>query len=65
MEVSAPATKMTHRFAYKVMACAFCGIHIPLIGMMIYFFSISGTPSTLRIIFAVLIFTLAATAATP
>lgn len=64
MEPKAPPTKMSHRFAFKVMACAFCGIHIPLIGMLVYFFSISGTPSTLRILFSILIFTLVGTGAT-
>ncbi|TDW96040.1 hypothetical protein [Dinghuibacter silviterrae] len=65
MELKAPTpAKMTHRFAFKIMVCAFCGIHIPLIGMLVYFFSVSGTPSTLRILFAILIFTLAGTGAT-
>lgn len=59
MEVKPPpAARMSHRFAFKVMACAFCGIHIPLIGMLLYYFSISGTPSGLRVLFAILIFTL-------
>jgi methyl-accepting chemotaxis protein len=65
MEPKAPPTaKMTHRFAFKVMACAFCGIHIPLIGMLVYFFSLSGTPSTLRVLFSILIFTLVGAGAT-
>lgn len=62
--ITPPDGKITHKFAFKVMASAFCGIHIPLIGMMIYFFSISGTPSVLRILLAILIFTLTGTAAT-
>ena len=62
--IAPPAAKITHKFAFKVMACAFCGIHVPLIGMMVYFYSISGTPSTLRIIFAILIFTLVGAAST-
>jgi hypothetical protein len=62
--ITPPSGKITHRFAFRVMASAFCGIHIPLIGMMIYLFSIAGTPSTLRIIFAVLIFTLIGAAST-
>jgi hypothetical protein len=56
--ITPPSAKITHKFAFKIMASAFCGIHVPLVGMMIYLFSISGTPSALRIIFAVLVFTL-------
>jgi hypothetical protein len=59
-----PSNKITHRFAFKVMGCAFCGIHIPLIGMMVYLFTISGTPSTLKVLFGILVFSLLGTAAT-
>jgi hypothetical protein len=59
-----PNGKITHKFAFKIMACAFCGIHIPLIGMMIYLFSLPGTPSTLRILLGVLVFTLISASST-
>lgn len=58
------STKVTHRFAFKVMACAFCGIHIPLIGMLVYLYLISGTPNTMRILLTIFLFTLAGAAAT-
>jgi hypothetical protein len=58
------STKVTHRFAFKVMASAFCGIHIPLIGMLVYLYFISGTPNTMRVLLAIFLFTLAGAAAT-
>jgi len=65
METTAPPIgKVSHRFAFRVMTCAFCGIHIPLIGMLIYLYSVSGTPTAFRIILVVLGLTLAGTAAT-
>jgi hypothetical protein len=65
MEMTAPPIgKVSHRFAFSVMTCAFCGIHIPLIGMLVYLYSVSGTPTTFRLILVVLGLTLAGTAAT-
>jgi hypothetical protein len=62
--IATPSNKVSHRFAFKVMACAFCGIHIPMIGMLVYLYSMSGTPSTLRIAFTILLFTLVGAGAT-
>lgn len=65
MELKAPPdNKVNNRFAFRVLACAFAGIHVPLIGMLIYLSSVPGTPSTLRILFGILVLTLAATGVT-
>lgn len=65
MELKAPpADKANNRFAFKVLACAFVGIHVPLIGMLVYLYSVPGIPSTLRILFGILVLTLAAAGVT-
>lgn len=64
MPVSTPPNKISHKFAYKILLSAFCGIHVPLIGMLLYFMWAKDASTPLRIILIILILTLLATAAT-